>query len=235
VIAGADCGFASFRCDVRGASQRRLGQAEGPRRRGAPAERAAVGLNGYWEQIVSSLGSLAGPVATVIAAVAAVYVTWRLGQSQLQIARQQADTAKLQADLAEVRLQHDLFDRRFAVYEAARNLVLEVVRASNVSDDGLRAFVLGTDKSVFLLDKELTEYLDDMRKRAVTLQITVGRLADPMFHPSEESTRASAQRADLSNWFFDQFDVLIEKFRPTLALDKRQMKLARGAQDDAKI
>jgi hypothetical protein len=115
-----------------------------------------------------------------------------------------------------------LFDRRFAVYEAARALVLEVVRSSDVSDDGLRNFIIGTDKSVFLFDKGLADYLDELRKHAVELQIVVERLRDPTFHPSEERTRVSAQRAELANWFFNQFEVLIERFKPTLALDQHQ-------------
>jgi hypothetical protein len=67
--------------------------------------------------------SLAGPFATIVAASVAVFVTWRLGSGQLSIAKQQAATAQQQAELAAVRLQHDLFDRRFAIYEAAQKLV----------------------------------------------------------------------------------------------------------------
>jgi hypothetical protein len=64
--------------------------------------------------------SLSGPAATIIAAAAAVFVTWRLGKGQLRIAKQQAATAHQQAELAAIRLQHDLFDRRFTVYDATR-------------------------------------------------------------------------------------------------------------------
>jgi hypothetical protein len=167
--------------------------------------------------------SLAGPAATIVAAVAAVFVTLRLGQAQLRIADQQAATARQQAELAAVRLQHDLFERRFAVYEAARDLALEVLETSNVSREGLNAFVRGTEKSAFLLDKELTDYLADMRKRAVNLRIAAGRVADETLPPGPERARLAQQRSDLSTWFVAQFDVLIEKFKPTLALDKRHL------------
>jgi ABC-type Fe3+ transport system permease subunit len=49
---------------------------------------------------VCNIVSFAGPIATIIAAAAAVFVTWRIGQGQLSIAKQQATIAKQQAELA---------------------------------------------------------------------------------------------------------------------------------------
>jgi len=170
---------------------------------------------------VCNLIQLAGPAATVIAAGVAVYVTWRLGQGQIMIAKRQADIADEQAKFASVRLQHDLFDRRFAVFEATQKLLIEVLETSNVSDASYSAFARDTGKSVFLFDKALDDYLGEIRGKAVALHITVCKLADETLPIGEERTRLAAERADLSNWFVDQFNVLIEKFKPTLALDKR--------------
>jgi hypothetical protein len=171
---------------------------------------------------MSNLVTLAGPAATIIAAGVAVFVTYRLGNGQLRIAEQQAATARQQAELAAVRLQHDLFDRRFTIYEAAQKLALEVFETENVSREGLGAFIRGTEKSIFLLDKGLSDYLTDMRKRAVDLQIVVRRLTNEMT-PAPDSSELPKKRSDLSKWFVEQFDVLIEKFRPTLTLDKGQL------------
>jgi hypothetical protein len=70
------------------------------------------------------LHDFAGPVATVIAAGAAVFVTWRLGRRQVAIAAQQATTAELQAatarqqaDTALDRLRYDLFEKRYKIYD----------------------------------------------------------------------------------------------------------------------
>jgi hypothetical protein len=172
---------------------------------------------------VCDLIPLAGPTATVIAAVAAVVVTWRLGQSQIAIGRQQADTAKQQAELASVRLQHDLFDRRFAVYEATQKLLVEVLETSKVSREVYDAFARNTGKSVFLFDRELDDYLSEIRGKAMNLHLTSLRLADETLPVGEERTRLARERADLSTWFVEQFHVLIEKFKPSLALDKRQL------------
>jgi hypothetical protein len=165
--------------------------------------------------------SLAGPIATIIAAAAAVFVTWRFGQGQLHVAEQQAATARQQAELAAVRLQHDLFDRRFAIYEAAHKLAVEVFDISNVSNESSRAFKQCTEKSEFLLDKELSDYLNAMLEQAVNLHIASERFVMP---GDSERSELAKERADLSSWFVDQlFGVLIEKFKPDLTLDKRQL------------
>ena len=57
----------------------------------------------------------AGPVATIIAAGVAVFVTDRLGNDQQRIAQQQAETAKR-------RLNLDLYDKRFNIYATILDL-----------------------------------------------------------------------------------------------------------------
>ena len=160
------------------------------------------------------LHDFAGPVATIIAASVAFYVTWRLGRSQLAVAQQQAE-------LAAIRLQHDLFDRRFKAYDTARALAFEVVTYNNVSTVALSSFIAGASDTVFLFDADITEYLDDMRQRAIRMQQLVDMLNNPAGWPAEEVTMAPAERAELGIWFFDQFTVLVEKFKPFLVLDNR--------------
>jgi hypothetical protein len=72
------------------------------------------------------VASFLGPAATVMAATAAVFVTWRLGRGQLRIAEEQKRIAQQQAELAAARLRHDLYDRRFAVYTATQELVSSI-------------------------------------------------------------------------------------------------------------
>ena len=55
------------------------------------------------------LKDFAGPVATIVAAAAAVFVTWRLGLRQ-------ANIAESQAELAREKLRHDLYNRRFEIF-----------------------------------------------------------------------------------------------------------------------
>jgi hypothetical protein len=95
-----------------------------------------------------------------------------------------------------------------------------VLETANVSREGLSAFVRGTEQSVFLLDKELSDYLTDMRDRAVNLRAAAAKLSYQKLPVGDERAALAKERAELSAWFVGQFDVLIEKFKPTLTLDK---------------
>jgi len=68
-----------------------------------------------------------GPVATIIASITAALITWRFASWQARIAQQQADTARQQANTAFDQLRYNLFEKRFAIYNTARELVVLVV------------------------------------------------------------------------------------------------------------
>jgi hypothetical protein len=57
-----------------------------------------------------------------------VFVTWRIGQAQVRIAESQARTALAQRDIAFDKLKHDLFEKRYAIYTAARCVMERVIR-----------------------------------------------------------------------------------------------------------
>jgi hypothetical protein len=69
----------------------------------------------------------AGPIGTVIAAGAAAFVAFRLGKSQAESARMQAQVAMRNWQTANERVVLDLFERRLAIYEGARHVVARVM------------------------------------------------------------------------------------------------------------
>lgn len=78
----------------------------------------------------------AGPVATIIAATAAFYLTFRFGSQQVTIAAQQAAIAKTQADTALDRLRYDLFEKRYHIYDTAKQLMRVTINDSAKEDFG---------------------------------------------------------------------------------------------------
>jgi hypothetical protein len=170
---------------------------------------------------VCDLLQLASPIATIIAAGVVVYFTRQLGKGQLAVATRQADIAAQQARLADVRLQHDLFDRRFEIYEAARNLLLDVFRYNNASHEAVGNLVRATEKAAFIFDQGITDYLAHLRRQAIYLQEAVTMLGDHSGVPrGDERNTAAARRAELSQWFVDRFDILLARFKPFMALDR---------------
>jgi hypothetical protein len=167
--------------------------------------------------IYQTVHDIGGPIATVIGAAAAIFVTWRLGIGQLRIAKQQSTVAQQQAQLAAVRLQHDLFERRFALFEAARTFLMkEIYPQMNPSTDGIFIFAQQTATAVFLVDEPLKEYLEKLRKSAFELQRLSNLVALQQGPNHAENVK---QKYELVEWFGGQLDVLVDKFQPFLKLD----------------
>src|ERR1700678_1205156 len=59
-----------------------------------------------------------------------------------------------QVEIARVKLRLDLFDKRFAVFDAARRFLLHVFAHGNTTDEALREYTLGTIDAAFLFDDE---------------------------------------------------------------------------------
>jgi hypothetical protein len=167
--------------------------------------------------IYQVLHDFAGPAATIIGAFAAVFVTSRLGRGQLRISEQQSTAARQQAKLAAVRLQHDLFDRRFALFQTARTfLVKEVYPQMNPSTDAIFIFAQETATAAFLVDKPLREYLEELRRTAFRLQELSMLVA---LQQGLDHTQNVQEKARLVEWFGAQHEVLVAKFQPFLKLD----------------
>jgi hypothetical protein len=168
-----------------------------------------------WYQI---LHDFAGPVATFVAAVVAATITFYFNSVQAKIARQQAKTARVQAELARVRLKHDLFDRRFAVFDAARHLLFDEIEVHrNVTEAGFQAYLRGIANAIFLFDDEdLQNYLVDLRKQANLLRFLNSELN--RLEIGEKRTKINEEIGALMEWFFQQCPVLVAKFKPFLSL-----------------
>jgi hypothetical protein len=163
------------------------------------------------------LHDFSGPVTTFLAAVAAVCVTWRLGKGQLQIGKQQSTAARQQAELAAVRLRHDLFDRRFELFEAARTfLIQDVYPQMNPTSDAIFIFARKTATAAFLVDPPLREYLEELRTSAFKLQKLSALVALQQW--SDHAVKVK-EKYQLVEWFGAQHEVLVAKFQPFLNLD----------------
>jgi hypothetical protein len=77
---------------------------------------------------------------------------------------------------ADWKVQLDLFDRRFSVYDAARDVVREVVRHGAANSNNARAFAMATDKARFLFGPEVMSRLDLTRDSIAKLIQISGKL-----------------------------------------------------------
>ena len=62
---------------------------------------------------------------------------------------------------AQNRLKLDLFDRRLAVYEAARRVITTVMTSGRISQEAEFQYLSGTRGALWLYNEEIVRYLDE--------------------------------------------------------------------------
>jgi len=124
-----------------------------------------------------------------------------------------------QMRIARIKLQHDLYDRRYAVFQAVRRFLDETVANLVVSHDILRAFVIGTADAEFLFPDELAAYLGEMSRRARSAQ-SIYMTMQSLPEGSPDRANATLAANEQTGWLVDQIDGLTVRFRDVLKLDK---------------
>jgi hypothetical protein len=124
-----------------------------------------------------------------------------------------------QMRIARTKLRHDLYDRRFATYAAARKLLREVMLDGNASEASIAAFLAGTSESPFLFNDETVRYLEEIGKHASMLAVATNTVRGLL----NEDSRSEIDRtiADNLRWLQDQDAHLVLHFQPLLKLEKR--------------
>jgi hypothetical protein len=150
-----------------------------------------------WVLWIQALGI---PACGIVVALASVYIAWQ------------------QKRLADLKLQNDLYDRRLIVFEAAKALLVAVQTDGKLSVENYFTFVKDTANAVFLLRPDAVEYLKSLRNQAIRLRLIHNQLKDDGIDQSTKGQLAD-KAAEIELWFGDQFDVLVERFKPSLRLD----------------
>ncbi len=140
-------------------------------------------------------------------------LTPMLGLLMAYIAWQQWRTNNL-------KVKHDLYERRLAVYLAANEFLAAILSHSHATDEQMRTFLQKTRKSCFLFDGDLANYLTSLYKKAVDLDFQNTMLHDgaSSLPVGEERTRLAKEHGELCKWFGHQFDVVKDKFTPFMRM-----------------
>ena len=103
----------------------------------------------------------AGPLATLLAAITAVVVTVLFNLQQLRIARSQRD-------IAHDKLKFDLFNNRYAIYEAAKSLIEYVSFISDIEKtdaNRIRTLYVTLDEARFYFPSDICKHLRELHDR----------------------------------------------------------------------
>lgn len=135
------------------------------------------------------------PTATLLLGVVTLMVTGYIALQQWQINKN--------------KLRLDLFDRRWAVFEAAMRLAASAVHKPTITSDDLREFATATRGVRFLFNKSLEEYCDKLRTEAVAILFENRKLED--LPVGDERTTIAKTLEGRLFWFSDQIDTGIPK------------------------
>jgi hypothetical protein len=168
------------------------------------------------------LKTFASPIATIIAATAAVWVTYKFGSIQASLAKQQAQTAGVQKDIAESqrniaydRLKYDLFEKRYEVYDAAKRLIEAIFAKTpiDVADLTIRKLRLKLDEARFFFPTDtrtFCEYIEQQTYEVLTVSHALQRVGESYGDREtlqEKQTKAEIELAKL----YEQLPKMFER------------------------
>jgi hypothetical protein len=114
------------------------------------------------------------------------------------------------------KLKLDLFERRYALYDAAAKLLGSIMGSGKATDKATYEFLVATKGAKFIAGREIARYFDDeLYKKAIDLQALHSELEGL---EGEERKRNIEKQRELKNWFQDQYRVLDHKFDPLMGL-----------------
>lgn len=165
-----------------------------------------------------SLSGIGEIMKSVVLPLTGLYVAHKFGGIQAAIARQQASTAAMAAMTARTKLNLDLFDKRWQVYKAARELIGVVGTKNSVSQLETGMFAAGIQGSQFLFDDSVHKYLGEtLWGKALELQKLSG-LIEPA---ATDFDALTAEKTKLLNWFYLQHEELDRRLGPYLRIEAR--------------
>ena len=114
------------------------------------------------------------------------------------------------------KLRLDLFDRRWAVYVATRELLTEMITQGKTSPDAEQRFLHGIRGAAWLFDDEVNGYLT----RNLWGKVTLLRNANSMIEGGAQSQDWAERRKEIMLWVAGQDDAVDQLFGRFLKLDE---------------
>jgi hypothetical protein len=127
---------------------------------------------------------------------------------------------------AKNKLKLDLFDRRWAVYVAVRELLSEIVRHANVSPEAQDKFLAGVRGARWLFDERVHHYIFEELYRRVTDLQAANAMLEPGAPTQQDQQSHVKMKWEICRWSAENnVDVLFGEF---LQMDQRFSDWARA-------
>jgi hypothetical protein len=160
----------------------------------------------------------AAPIAIMVAAFVAAGLTFFFNRSQTRI-------AKLQADVALESLNFDLFEKRYALYVCAKQLIEYLAfqhDLEKVDHTKIRAIYVNLDEGRFFLPDSVRKFLDELHQASEEFLTVLGERS--VLSPDDDAKwRSTAEKAAAAQARLrEMYSQLPQRFEDALAF--RQIK-----------
>jgi len=155
-----------------------------------------------------------------------VWIEWLQALAVPVVAGVGAWIALQQMHLARVKLQHDTYDRKYAVFQTVRWLLIVVAglkRAPTLED--MRGFINEMAAAPFLFDNQLVKYLTEIERHVSRANGLHDIIITNDLSTDEQKASASRELDEHISWLSEQSHVVTEKFRPALELRKQRSRI----------
>ncbi len=103
-----------------------------------------------------------------------------------------------------------MFDKRFKVYDATRNVFLQITNSSDIDKQKINEFRISTSDAGFLFDDEISKYLEEILKKANLLNHAVSE--SKAIQASRRLDKLHKKQDDITEWFDTQSEEVKKLF-----------------------
>jgi hypothetical protein len=155
-----------------------------------------MALSQYVQCWVQPLAALLTPTIALVA----VYIAWQQWRTNRN------------------KLKFELFERRYAFYEAAKELIGKIVGSGKATDNDTYQYLVKVKGARFIVGDKVADYLEETLYRKVTLLTALHSELEGVTDQDERRKNVQRQR-EVKEWIQAQYDVLDKLFKPLLRLN----------------
>lgn len=151
--------------------------------------------------------------ATLATGLLAVGAALIIGLRQSAITRQQNEILAMQATLAETSLKHDLFEKRYQVYDAVRGFLLFIIQHAQFPEPlHEQAFLRAKHEAQFFFRNDLQAFLQGIWEKSNDYRVLKMEMARIYADHGHYGDGNPAREHEMFKFFSDSFGQLVDQF-----------------------
>lgn len=170
--------------------------------------------------LMNLLTILSGLLAPLIAIIA-TYVAFqqyrankKQGELKLKLDTDSSELEKRRLNLEEYKLKLDLYNKRFRIFEETKKVLHKIVQDAKIEIIELRDFRFSTNESRFLFDTDISQFLDELKTKAIKLNHSENEFKNLKLYPvrTQERNEKNEENQQLIEWFNSAYNNIEIKF-----------------------